>query len=252
MKTLELNRSFLKKPLSSVTILFMIVLLYELLSWAFNPGYKLSDYDNSNGFTGYLFNWVFGFYLPEFVSLFIVVVLVDKFHDVISLSELSLTSKSIIKYELTFLPVFLTAYFFFIPITLHLRFFLREFPTFRAERYISKYLNLLYTFEGYIIYTPFVLILGYILLNTSLMLDFLQNLKKAASPTDSVFSAFASFATGAPRVYTQLIEAKTSTGDTILNAEDCYLFETEAGSILLNIIKADSKYPSLWPNLRTS
>ncbi len=42
MKTLELNRSFLKKPLSSVTILFMIVLLYELLSWAFNPGYKLS------------------------------------------------------------------------------------------------------------------------------------------------------------------------------------------------------------------
>lgn len=229
MKTLELNRSFLKKPLSGFAILFLIVTLYELLSWAFNPEFKLSRYDNSQGFIGYVLNWLFGFYLPEFTSLFIVVILIDRFHDILSLSELSLTPKSILVYEVKFLPVFLTAYFFFIPITLHLRFFLREFPHYSIERYEKYYVNLLYTFEGFATYTPFVLILGYILLNTSLILDFLQNLKKAASSTDSVFSAFASFATGAPRTYTQILEAKTPTGDTILNVEDCFLFETEAG-----------------------
>jgi two-component system, LytTR family, response regulator len=97
------------------------------------------------------------------------------------------------------------------------------------DRYQNQYLSILYTFAGYMTYTPFVVILGYILLNVSLILDFLASVKKAASPSESVFSAFASFATGAPRPFLQLIEAKTPTGDTLLNVEDCYLFETEGG-----------------------
>lgn len=229
MKTLELNRSFLKRSWSGLAILFIIVLFYEIFSWTFNPEFKTTSVETSNGLVGYLFNWVVGFYLPEFISLYILITLIDRFHDVLRINELALTPKSILGYELKFLPVCLTAYFFFIPITLHLRFFLREFPNFEADRYENYYLVLLYTFKGYLIYTPFVLILGYVLLNISLFVDFLQNLKKTASPEKTVFDAFASFATGAPRTYTQFIEAKTSTGETILNAEDCYLFETEAG-----------------------
>ncbi|WP_152762230.1 hypothetical protein [Salmonirosea aquatica] len=198
MKTLELNRSFLKKSWSGLAILFVIVLFYEIFSWTFNPEFKSTSVETSHGFLGYLFNWVIGFYLPEFVSLYIVIVLIDRFHDVFRINEISLTPKSILLYELKLLPVFLTAYFFFIPITLHLRFFLREFPHFEASRYESYYLVLLYTFTGYIIYTPFVLILGYILLNVSLFVDFLQNLKKTASPQETVFDAFASYAKGTP------------------------------------------------------
>ncbi|TDB64041.1 LytTR family DNA-binding domain-containing protein [Arundinibacter roseus] len=229
VKTLELNRSFLRKPLSGIAILFIIVVLYELLSWAITPETRLSFYNNSESFTSYLFNWLFGFYLPELVTLYILVILVNKFHTLFKINELTLSTKSILQYQASFLPLFLTAYFFFIPITLHLRFFLREFPEYDMLRYQQRYLVYFYTVEGYISYTPFVILLGYILLNTSLILDFLQNLRKVADPSDSVFSAFASFATGTPRTYTQLIEAKMSTGDTLLSVEDCYLFETVSG-----------------------
>ena len=107
---------------------------------------------------------------------------------------------------------------------------MREFPDFQAVRYEEYYLVLLYTFKGYLIYTPFVLILGYVLLNVSLFIDFLQNLKKTVTPQETVFDAFTSFAKGIPRAFLQLIEAKTTNGDTMLNVDDCYLFETEEGS----------------------
>lgn len=229
MKTLELNRTFLKKPLSGISILFVIVVFYEALAWAFNPQFQQDVYAHSNGILNYVFNWIFGFYLPEFVTLYIIVVLINQFHSVFKLQEVALSPRSIFRYEIRFLPLFLTSYFIFIPVTLHLRFLLREFPQYSMERYQEQYLSYLYTFAGYITYTPFVVILGYILLNTSLILDFLASLKKAAAPSESVFSAFASFATGAPRPPLKLIEAKMHTGDTLLNVEDCYLFETEGG-----------------------
>lgn len=229
MKTLELNRTFLKKPFNGVTILFIIVLLYELLSWAINPDFRLSAFEYSTGIFSYVLNWVFGLYLPELITLYIVVLLLDRFHAYFKIGELPLTTRSIIKYELSFLPVLLLAYFVFIPVTLHTRYLLREFPEYDLERYKSQYLVYFYTFEGYISYTPFILLLGYILLNTSLIVDFLQNLRKASSSNDSVFSAFASFASGTPRNYTNIIEAKLSSGDTLLNVDECYLFETVAG-----------------------
>lgn len=229
MKTLELNRSFLRKPFSGIAILLVIVLLYELLSWAVAPESRFDYYSNSDGLLGYLFNWIFGFYLPELTTLYILVVLIDRYHSLLGINELSLTPRSIVEYQFKFLPLFTVAYFLFIPITLHLRFILREFPDYKADRYVSQYMKYLYTFEGYISYAPFVLLLGYLLLNTSLILDFLHNLRKASNSSDSVFSAFASFASGAPRTYTQLIEAKMPAGDTLLNVEDCYLFETVGG-----------------------
>lgn len=241
MRSLELNRSFLKRPLSGIIPLFGIVLMYELLSWTLNPDEQSMKLNYADGLVGYVVNWVFGFYLPECVTLYIVVVLVDNFHKVFHINEITLSTKSILLYEFKFLPLFLTAYFFFIPITLHLRFLLREFPNLKAERYESNYLNILYTFNGYIAYTPLILILGYLLLNTSLIIDFLQNLKKAAKPEETVLGALTSLATGAPRSYTQVIAARTNTGETLLNVEDCYLFETEEGEYFVEHAKGRFK-----------
>lgn len=241
MKTLELSRTYLKRAFNGIAILFIIVLFYELVSWAFNPNEQSIRLDQANGLGGYMLNWVFGFYLPEFVSLYIIVILTDNYHKLLKINELTLSTKSILLYEIKFLPLFLTAYFFFIPITLHLRFLIREFPDFEAERYESVYLKALYTLDGYLAYTPFVLILGYLLLNTSLIIDFLQNLKKAAKPEETVLGALASLATGAPRAYTQVIPAKTNAGETLLNVEDCYLFETEEGEYFVEHAKGRYK-----------
>ncbi len=219
----------------------MIVLLYELLSWTFNPDLQSKNLIYSNGVIGYMLNWVFGVYLPEFISLYIILLLLDNFHNVLKINEVELNTKSIILYELKFLPLFLTAYFFFIPITLHLRFLIREFPNYEAERYETVYLGMLYTVDGYLTYTPFVLILGYILLTTSLIIDFLQNLKKAVRPEETVLGVLASLAAGAPRTYTQVIAARTNAGETMLNVEDCYLFETEEGEYFVEHAKGRYK-----------
>lgn len=241
MKTLELSRTFLKRAFNGVAILFAIVLLYELISWALNPNEQSMRLNYSNGLMGYMVNWVFGFYLPEFVSLYIIVILIENFHRVFKINEIALLAKSILLYEFKFLPLFLTAYFFFIPITLHLRFLIREFPNFEAERYESIYLSVLYTPVGYLAYTPFVIILGYLLLNTSLIIDFLQNLKKAAKPEETVLGALTSLAAGAPRTYTQVIPARTNAGETLLNVEDCYLFDTEEGEYFVQHVKGRFK-----------
>ena len=197
--------------------------------------------DYADGLVGYMVNWVFGFYLPEFVSLYIVVILIEGFHNLLKINEVELSAKSILLYELKFLPLLLSAYFFFIPITLHLRFLIREFPNFEAERYESAYLNVLYTPAGYLGYTPFILILGYLLLNTSLIIDFLQNLKRAAKPEESVLGALTSLAVSAPRTYSQVIPAKTNTGETLLGVEDCYLFEMEEGEYFVEHTKGRFK-----------
>ena len=215
--------------------------MYELLSWVLNPDEQSMKLNYANGLAGYMVNWVFGFYLPEFVSLYIVVILMENFHKLFEINDLTLSPKSILLYELKFLPLFLTAYFFFIPVTLHLRFLIREYPKFGAERYESAYLKVLYTPAGYIGYTPFIIILGYLLLNTSLIVDFLQNLKKAAKPEETVLGALTSLAVGAPRTYTQVIAAKTNAGETLLNVEDCYLFETEEGEYFVEHTKGRYK-----------
>lgn len=236
-----MNRSFLKRPLSGIIPLFVIVLLYELLSWALNPDLQSMKMNHADGLAGYMINWVFGFYLPECVTLYILVILIDSFHRICNINEITLSAKSVLLYEIKFLPLFLTAYFSFIPITLHLRFLLREFPNFEAERYESVYLAALYTLNGYLAYTPFIIILGYLLLNTSLIVDFLQNLKKAAKPEETVLGALTSLAAGAPRTYTQVIAAKTNAGETLLNVEDCYLFETEEGEYFVEHAKGRYK-----------
>ena len=113
--------------------------------------------------------------------------------------------------------------------------------SFEAERYESAYLAALYTLDGYLAYTPFIIILGYLLLNTSLIIDFLQNLKKAAKPEETVLGALTALAAGIPRAYTSVIAAKTNAGETLLNVEDCYLFETEEGEYFVEHTKGRFK-----------
>ncbi len=62
----------------------------------------------------------------------------------------------------------------------------------------------------------------------------MQNLKKSSDSDGTVLGAIASFASGAPRTHLQTIEAKTPTGDTLLNVADCYLFETEEGGYFVD------------------
>lgn len=228
MKVLALNRTFLKRPWNCLFILFLITLLFEVFTWLFSPQDKQLAIEWAQGVPNYLLNWVFGFYLPEFLTAAILFLLVENYHRLLGIEELALNSKAIILYELKFLPLFLIAYFVFIPVTLHVRFLLREFPHFSMQQYDSNYRDVLYTYYGWKIYTPFVAIMGYVMLNVSLITDFMQSLKKSAPGGESMMNALASFTLGVP--YARTIAARTPTGDTVLGVGDCYLFETDQGA----------------------
>ncbi len=72
-----------------------------------------------------------------------------------------------------------------------------------------------------------MLILGYFLLNASLITDFVNSLKRVPNSEGSILSALAVLGNGP---YMETVESKTATGTTQLNVEDCYLFETDQGT----------------------
>lgn len=227
MNTLELNRTFLKRPLNGLLILLAISLPFELFAWLSSPQDRQLAVGWARGAPNHLLRWIFGFYLPETLTAAILLVLVESYHRLLGIEELTLNSKSVILYELRFLPLFLIAYFVFIPFTLHTRFLLREFPLFSMQRYGSKYQDVLYTYYGWRLYTPFVTVMGYVMLNVSLIVDFMQNLKNSAPGEES---APAPSLLGIPHAYAETIAARTPTGDTVLSVGDCYLFETDRGA----------------------
>ena len=56
-----------------------------------------------------------------------------------------------------------------------------------------------------------------------------------------MLGALTSLAAGTPRTYAQVISAKTNAGETLLNVEDCYLFETEEGEYFVEHSKGRFK-----------
>lgn len=116
-----------------------------------------------------------GIVLPEICTLYILSFLIDIFHRFFGIRKINFSILAIISYELKFLPLFLVSFFLFFPITLHVRFLLREFPHYSFTRYLDAYILHGFTIETYLLYLPFVIILGYILLNISLIRDFLES-----------------------------------------------------------------------------
>ncbi|WP_428655553.1 LytTR family DNA-binding domain-containing protein [Runella sp.] len=168
------------------------------------------------------------------------VFLIDAFHRFLGIRKININFSSMIKYEASFLPLFVISFFLFFPITLHVRFLLREFPHYSLNRYIDLYVFQGFTLQTYLMYLPFVVLLGYILVNAALVKDFLDSGDPSpvsippVSPSTNVVPAIqlppppvAEAVIEKADVYPRVIEAKTGTGDVYLKLEECYYFETD-------------------------
>jgi len=168
------------------------------------------------------------------------VFLIDVFHRFLGIRKININFSSMIKYEAAFLPLFFISFFLFFPITLHVRFLLREFPNYSLHRYIELYVFQGFTLQTYLMYLPFVVLLGYILVNASLVKDFLESGNSSQVkitpiiPTTTVFipieppaPALQEAGVEKKEVYPRVIEAKTGTGDVYLKLDECYYFETD-------------------------
>ncbi len=210
----------------------VIMFILEGGSWILDFQGKVGQFAHYKwGGLGYIVNWVLGIYVPELVSIGILILLMEAYHRLLSLDELKLDTRSVLLYELKFLPVFLSAYFFFIPFTVGLRFLIRQYPDYAPQVWDERYAPVFYTFTGYRLYMVFMFIVGYILLNVSLVMDFMLNLKKASPADSSVLDSLAGFATSQHYPYMVSVEAREGKDkdSRVIDVKDCYLFETEQG-----------------------
>ncbi|MFN8344910.1 MAG: LytTR family DNA-binding domain-containing protein [Spirosomataceae bacterium] len=241
MRSLTLTRSFYKNPQNGFIFLLVVVLFCEIISWATSPQMRWNNYTNYYNLAAYIKNFVVGLLAPELCTLYILLFLIDSFHRFLGIRQVKFNIKSILRYEVTFLPLFLISFFFFFPITLHVRFLLREFPNYSFNRYLDLYIFNGFTIQTYLFYLPFVVILGYILINVSLVRDFIEsNTQVRSSPGASAGGdyilpdiklkettpEYPQSQPGPTDHYLRFIEAKTGAGEIFLKVEECYFFET--------------------------
>ena len=138
--------------------------------------------------------------LVELVTVFILVLLIKVYAEQLLPEKLVLNKRSILKYELLFLPISFLAFFVFNPFTQTLRFLIDYFPHWNWAIYFDEYF---YSIELYLIYLPISLQQTYIIVN--------YNLFKAISQSKLLLSTAREFSS---------VEANTPTGKRMIPISD--------------------------------
>ena len=121
--------------------------------------------------------------LIECFSVFITFICLRQYAQFFKLENVVLSRVGIIKYELTFLPVALLAFFIFNPITQTLRFLYDYIPELIWEDYWKGYF---YSIKLYLTYLPIVFLQVYAVLNINLFKNYAIHLKINHSTEDEI------------------------------------------------------------------
>ncbi|MEM6361389.1 MAG: LytTR family DNA-binding domain-containing protein [Bacteroidota bacterium] len=160
-----LNYNILKKWKVVVSTTLVMIIIYlaiiylhpENLGWINSPEFSVSNL---------LWFVIVDQFLIECVTVTILFWLIRMYAFKLKLTELRLTLRELILYQIRFLPVFFLAFFVFAPFSLTLRFLLHHIPDIDSDIYFSQYF---YSVETYLNYLPPVLLIGYTVLNVNLL-----------------------------------------------------------------------------------
>jgi two-component system, LytTR family, response regulator len=234
-RKLTISNSFLKDAKSQLSVLLAVMLLSIMLLWSLGKGSSYHHFVSQSSILSKAQNLFVGFFLPELCSLYILNLLIRGYIKVLNFKTILPNAISIIRYQLSFVPLFCIAFFVFFPFTVHLRFLLREFPNYEFARY-AAYVQASAHWGTYWLYLPFVFILGYALVNIALIKDFLQistftevPAAKAMRPTTSPVVAPQNAAlldTNTTNPYLEIIEGRNVHGAIALKVEKAFYFET--------------------------
>lgn len=237
MKEIRLTRGFLRKPINSVLILLSIVLLIEALSWSIGYDIKAHKVQIAGGFVHYAGVLLRSLILPEIVTLFITITLINYFHNWLKLSAVDNDWRSIGRYELRLLPVLLISFWVFNPVTQTIRFLLARFPNYSLGDYWNQYIVDTYAWSVYFTYLFPVTLIGYTALNISLLQDFLQQRREAqelaeAEAAKAAQEALALSATFLPKPivpspFLSYLKGKNLLGELDFPVNDVYYFTIE-------------------------
>ena len=249
MKEIRLTRSFLRNPFSSVIILLSVVLLVEALSWSIGFKIKSVKMEQAGGFANYIGLFLFVFILPELCTLSIVILLLNRFHNLVKIHSVQNTVRAISSYELSCLPVLLTAFLFFNPITQTVRFLTERFPVYNIHDYWQDYIIKTYTWSTYFTYLFPVLLIGYLAINVSLFIDFSKQrtlvqeavraqITEAEQKIAALSATFVPKPTPiAPSPYLTHLKGKDSTGEVSIPVNEAYFYTVEDRIYYAELVK---------------
>ncbi len=239
METISLTRNFLKNPLKSLPYLLVVLVFFLMIISVLSPSMWQSVCNN-------LPKSLFVIIIPELLTLIVLLILIHTYHTVFKIKIIALTTKSISYYQLKVLPIFLTAFFFIYPFTLSLRYLIKRFPSYSWADYTLNFRNSL-IIESYFLYLPFILVLGYILVNISLIDDYLEQTDNSIlEQIDTLDNEQDCKADNGESLdikeveYIAVLKVRSNTGDTFLKVAECYYFETSDHSSL--VYHADGIY----------
>ncbi len=113
--------------------------------------------------------------LVELITAFVVFQLIRIYAERLKLFQLRLAPKSLLIYQLKFLPVILVSFFFFAPFTLTTRFLYNHFPNLDWNIYLESYF---YSSSLYIVYLLPVFLYGFGIVNANLIVLYNRQLGK--------------------------------------------------------------------------
>ena len=161
--------------INGIIVLLIFLVLVEAVTWSVASEAKWNFVKDSGGVLSYFSLLVGNTLLPELVTIFVLALLMNWVHRWVNPILDNSTWKSLLRYQLSFLPALLTAFLIFIPFTQSIRYLLVEFPAYSFDSYWHKYIMDSYSLVLYFRYLLPVTLIGYGALNISLMTGTLRN-----------------------------------------------------------------------------
>lgn len=238
MKAIYLTRTYLKKPLHSIGILLCVTLIMESLAWTVAYQLKLEVLVRNGGLWNYISLILRGFILPELCTAVILTALLNQQHIYFKVNSVGLTLRDIGRYELAFLPVILVSFFVFNPATQTIRFLLSLPPHYTFYTYWNSYILGTFTVSFYFRYLIAVIIIGYTLINISLVSDYIKQRREAQAEIENqavmaIQAAQAAMASQTTPVsspnpaYLSHLKGKNAHGELDFPVEEVYFFTIE-------------------------
>lgn len=237
MKSIHLTRTFLKKPLHGIGLLLCLILLIESLGWTIAYHSKLAMLARAGGTWPYLSLLFRSLILPEFCTIVILTTLLNQQHVYFKLNSVGLSLQNIVRYELSFLPTVLLAFFVFNPFTQTVRFFL-EASDYTFVNYWNTFLGGTFTLDIYFRYLIPIILIGYTAINISFVSDYFKQRQEAQDAAENkaamalqaaqaAIEAQMEAINGPVSTYLSHLKGKNALGELDFPVEEAYFFTIE-------------------------
>lgn len=225
LTTLKLNYSFYRNFRYVLIITALGVVTYQLFNIN-NPRQMVGRLGKSANWIDYFWFLLIDQFLFELISMFIFFKAIILYARIWGLNKLRWTTGQILKYELSFLPLFLVVFFIFNPITQSIRFLYEQSPTWSAKMFWNEYW---YNWNVYFVYLAPILLIGYVTLNINLLREYNQSLEESLLPQDNLLAEDTEQALADPpkKEFATRIIALDKGYEKPINLKEVYWFEVK-------------------------